>query len=291
MTRSNISLRNAFAANPTRFLAVPAPRPTAVSRFPTEAHASRSVVLSSPSTAASHPLGERLHQLGLHGMARGLGQFEADDAAQAATSEWLSRLIEDEVAERRQQRVARRLRAARLRCQAALAEVDYNAPRGFDDGLFHWLAIGRWIGDKENLIIDGPTGVGKTWLACALGEQACRDDRAVLYERVPDLLGDLDTCRGSVGHARRMRKLYGVELLILDDWGLEPFAADHRRDMLAIVEHRHGRASTLIASQVPVENWGNLIGDPLIAAALLDRIVPGAHRLQLSGPSLRARSG
>jgi DNA replication protein DnaC len=138
------------------------------------------------------------------------------------------------------------------------------------------------------VIIDGPTGVGKTWLACALGEKACRDDRSVRYERVPELLADLACDPGSTRYARRMRTLRSPALLILDDWGIEPFEARQRRDMLEIVEYRHGRASTLIASPVAVEDWPRTIGDPQIAAVLLDRVLHKAHRLELKGESLRA---
>ena len=130
--------------------------------------------------------------------------------------------------------------------------------------------------------------MGKTWLACALGEAACRNDRSVLYQRVPELLSELDAWRGGERYTRRMRKLRCVELLILDDWAIEPLAASQRRDLLEIIEHRYGRGSTLIAGPVAVENWAEVIGAPVMAAALLDRIIHNAHRLQLRGESLRA---
>jgi DNA replication protein DnaC len=134
----------------------------------------------------------------------------------------------------------------------------------------------------ENVIIDGPAGVGKTWLACALGDKACHDDRSVRYERVPQLMADLGTVRGT-----RLRALHNVELLILDDWGIEPFGPVQRHYMLEVLEYRYGRGSTLIASQLPIEQWSRVIGDSTIAAMILDRILPNAHRLQLRGESLR----
>jgi DNA replication protein DnaC len=132
--------------------------------------------------------------------------------------------------------------------------------------------------------------VGKTWLACALGERACRDDRSVRYERAPRLLADLGAMRGTGRHARRMRSLGRAELLILDDWAMEPFDPEQRHVMLELLDERYGTGSTLIASPLPVEQWPAAIGDGVVAAAILDRIVPNTHRLRLVGDSLRDRS-
>jgi DNA replication protein DnaC len=235
-------------------------------------------------------MSDQLRELGLHGMARALAQLETDSTdTETSPAAWLSLLLEGEIADRKERRLAYRLRSARLRYQASLADVDYNAARGFDDALFHWLANGRWIVDRENVIIEGPTGVGKTWLACALGEKACRDDRSVRYERLPRLLADLDSMRNTGRYVRRMQALYNAEMLILDDWGLVPFRPEQRQDVLEIIENRSGRGSTLIASRVPVDHWSQTIGDPAITAALLDRIIHNAHRLHLRGESLRKR--
>jgi DNA replication protein DnaC len=223
-------------------------------------------------------------------MAREFAQLKSDlTCSTPLFVGWLSHLAEAELADRKEKRLAGRLRAAKLRYQASIADLDYNAARGFDDALFHWLAIGKWIVDKENVIIDGPTGVGKTWLACALGEKACRDDRSVRYERLPRLLADLSAARGTGQYSRRLRVLHNAELLILDDWGMEPFGAEQRRDLLEVIEDRCGLGSTLIASQVTVERWPQVIGDAGVAAAVLDRITHNAYRLQLGGESLRGR--
>jgi DNA replication protein DnaC len=180
-----------------------------------------------------------------------------------------------------------RLRYARLRHHAAVEDVDYRTPRGLDRALFQKLALGGWIEAKQNLIVEGPTGVGKSWLACALGHKACRDNHSVLYQRIPRMFADLALARGDGRYPRLMRALGGVKLLILDDWGLEPLGPEQRRDLLEIAEDRYGRSATLITSQIPVDRWHDLIGDPTLADAILDRIVHNAHRLTLRGDSLR----
>jgi DNA replication protein DnaC len=137
------------------------------------------------------------------------------------------------------------------------------------------------------LLIIGPTGVGKSWIACALGHKACRDNRSVIYRRLPRLFDALALSRGDGGHARLLKMLARVELLILDDWGLASMLAEQRRDLLEIMEDRHGRGSTIVTSQLPIEHWHEIIGDPTIADAILDRLVHNAHRLTLKGESLR----
>src|SRR5215831_8309645 len=148
-------------------------------------------------------------------------------------------------------------------------------------------ANGDWIDAHDNLILCGPTGVGKSRLACALGHKACRDNRSVLYQRVPKLFADLALARGDGRHARIMRNLNGAQLLILDDWGLDPLDAAARRDLYEILEERYGRRSTLLTSQVPVDKWHEVIGDPTYADAILDRLVHNAHRIDLAGYSMR----
>ena len=180
-----------------------------------------------------------------------------------------------------------RLRHAKLRQRATIEDVDWRAPRGLDRTLFQRLIAGDWIEAPQNLIIEGPTGVGKSWLACALGNKACRDNRSVLYQRVPKLFPDLALARGDGRYRRLMKRLGKVRLLILDDWGLEPFGPDQRRDLLEIVEERYGHGATLITSQIPVDRWHDVIGEPTIADAILDRIVHNAHRIDLTGDSLR----
>jgi DNA replication protein DnaC len=238
----------------------------------------------------THPTLDQLRQLGFAGMARAFEDLAASPrGAELDHAEWLALLLDRELADRQDRRLKARLRYARLRHHAAVEDVDYRTPRGLDRALFQKLALGGWIEARQNLIIEGPTGVGKSWLACALGHRACRDNHSVLYQRIPRLFADLALARGDGRYARLMRALGGVKLLILDDWGLEPLASDQRRDLLEIVEDRYGRGATLIASQVPVDRWHDLIGDPTLADAILDRIVHNASRIQLRGESLRRK--
>ncbi len=238
----------------------------------------------------THPTLDQLHQLGLAGMARAFEELSASPrGAELDHAEWLGLLLDRELADRQDRRLKARLRYARLRHQAAVEDVDYRTPRGLDRALFQKLATGGWIEARQNLIIEGPTGVGKSWLACALGHKACRDNHSVLYQRIPRLFADLALARGDGRYARLMRALGGVKLLILDDWGLEPLGAEQRHDLLEIVEDRYGRGATLLTSQIPVDRWHDLIGDLTIGDAILDRIVHNAHRIQLRGEFLRRK--
>ena len=241
----------------------------------------------------THPTLDLMHELGLNGMAKAFTEIEASAEAAALTHpEWLALLLDRELTYRRDRRLLARLRYARLRHHGAVEDVDYRAARGLDRALFIKLADGSWIDAHDNLILCGPTGVGKSWLACALGHKACRDDRSVLYQRLPKLFADLALARGDGRYPRLLRALAGVQLLILDDWGLEPLDAAARHDLFEILEERYGRRSTIITSQIPVDKWHDLIGDPTYADAILDRIVHNAHRINLTGHSLRrSRAG
>jgi DNA replication protein DnaC len=236
----------------------------------------------------THPTLDQLHQLGLHGMAKAFADIEAGgEAASLGHTEWLALLLEREASLRRDKRLSKRLQYAKLRQQACVEDIDYRTPRGLDRSLLTMLVEGQWIADHANLLICGPSGVGKSWLASALGHKACRDNHSVLYQRIPKLFADLSLARGDGRYARIQRSLGGVQLLILDDWGLEPLDAAARHDLLEILEERYGCRSTIITSQIPVDKWHELIGDPTYADAILDRIVHNAHRINLAGHSLR----
>jgi DNA replication protein DnaC len=174
-----------------------------------------------------------------------------------------------------------------MRYQARVEDVDYRAPRGLDRALFLKLMSNDWIRKHRNCIVVGPTGVGKTWLCCALGDKACREDFSVAYHRVPRLFTALSMAHGDGRYAKLLRTLSRVDLLILDDWGPEVLTAQQRRDLLEIVEDRYNARSLLITSQIPVKEWYNIIGNPTLADAILDRIVHNAYRVELSGESMR----
>jgi DNA replication protein DnaC len=169
----------------------------------------------------------------------------------------------------------------------AIEDVNYQSPRGLDRALFLKLSACDWIAERRNLIITGASGLGKSWLACALGHKACRENISVLYARVPRLFADLAIARGDLRYARLLRSLARVKLLILDDWGPEPLSADQARDLLEIVEDRYDRGSLIITSQIPVARWHDLIGVPTLADAVLDRVIHNAYRIELTGESLR----
>lgn len=235
----------------------------------------------------THPTLDQLRSLGLEGMLSACNELQ--DNSDLSHLEWLGLLLDRETSHRRDRRLAMRLRYAKLRYQACIEDVDYRAPRGLDRAFLLKLIQTSWIDAHDNLIVTGPAGVGKSWISCAMGHHACRDNYSVLYQRVPKLFTELALARGDGRYARILRTLGGVQLLIIDDFGLSPVDADARHDLLEILEQRYGRRSTIITSQFPVDKWHGLIGDPTYADAIMDRIVHNAHRIVLSGESLRKK--
>jgi DNA replication protein DnaC len=238
----------------------------------------------------THPTIEILLGLGLHGMAKGFKALEQTPEVDSLKhSEWLALLLEYEATLRHQKRFDARIKVARMRYQARVEDVDYRAHRGLDRALFLKLSSNDWIRKHRNCAITGPAGVGKSWLACALGDKACREDFSVAYHRMPRLFSTLALAHGDGRYAKLLRALSRVDLLILDDWGPEVLNNEQRRDLLEIVEDRYNARSLLITSQIPVKQWYDIIGNSTLADAILDRIVHNAYRIELSGDSLRER--
>jgi DNA replication protein DnaC len=226
-----------------------------------------------------HPTLDLLADLGLHGMAKAFRDL-ADNPESTALShaEWLGILLERESTLRQQKR---------FEGLAAVEDVDYRTPRGLDRAVFMKLTSCDWIRERRHCLLTGPSGVGKSWLACALGYKACRENQSVFYQRVPRLFAALALARGDGRYARLLKQLAKVDLLILDDWGPEPLLPEQQRDLLEIVEDRYSAGSLIITSQVPIDRWHDIVGNPTLADAILDRIVHNAHRIELKGESLR----
>lgn len=239
----------------------------------------------------THPTHERLITLGLTGMAKALEeQRRSPEIDVLSFEERVGLLVDREAAERDTKRLTARLKFAALRQSACVEDVDWRTPRGIDRAVFTKLIAGDWIDRNENLLVTGATGLGKSWIACALGHKACRDNRSVQYHRVPRLFEALALARGDGRYGRLLKTIGRVQLLILDDWGLSVLNPPERRDLLEILDDRHGRASTIVTSQIPVEHWHDIIGDPTLGDAILDRLVHNAHRLQLTGESMRKQN-
>ena len=236
-----------------------------------------------------HPTHHRLRELKLDGMADAFTDLHGqEESADLSHAEWLGLLIDREAASRATRKFQSRMRAAKLRhVGASIEDVDYRTPRQLDRDLFRQLVQGGWIEKRQNLLVTGPCGVGKTWLACALGQKACRDGKSVLYHRLPRLFADLELAHGDGRFPRLFRQLLRTDLLILDDWGPDRLTPQQRRDLMEIVEDRYGNGSILVTSQLPVDAWHDVIDEPTFADAILDRLVHNAHRLPLDGPSMR----
>ena len=230
----------------------------------------------------NHPTLDKLQDLRFTGMAKALTeQMALPDIEELSFEERLGLLVDREVTEREDRRLTTRLRQAKLKQNACIEDIDFKQSRGLDKSLILDLAQCQWIKRHLNLLITGPTGVGKTWVACALAQKACREGFTSLYLRLPRLLQELPIAKGDGTYTRLLTRLAKVDVLILDDWGLSKLIAEQRRDLLEILEDRHDNRSTIVTSQLPLDQWHHIIGDPTLADAILDRLVHNAYKINL----------
>lgn len=237
-----------------------------------------------------HPTLENLRGLRLTGMLAALqDQMQSPEIESMSFEERLGLMVDREVTERAGRRLQTRLRKARLRESAAIEDIDWRQPRGLDKGMILRLASCQWIHEHRNLLITGPTGAGKTFLGCAMAQKACREGYSVRYVRMPRLFRDLASARADGSYGKILMQCAKTDLIVLDDWGLAPLSDEARRDLLEMLEDRYGLRSTLVTSQLPVEQWHEYLDDPTVADAILDRLVHNAYRIKLRGDSMRKK--
>lgn len=224
----------------------------------------------------------------LNGMAEALEeQRKSADTSELSFEDRLGMLIERQWLWKESRSLTARLKYARLKQPACLEDIDYRQARGLQRSTIEHLAGSDWLKYGQNCIVTGPTGVGKTYLACALAQKACRDGYRTQYFYAPKLFRELSTCHADGSIASLLKRLANARLLVIDDLGLEKALPSQYRDLLEVLDDRHGSASTLITSQIPPARWHELIGDSTVADAILDRLVHGAHRIDLKGDSMR----
>ncbi|MDX1428884.1 MAG: IS21-like element helper ATPase IstB [Rhodothermales bacterium] len=231
---------------------------------------------------------EKMNAMKLFGMVAAFdNQLSSSEYDELSFEERVGLLVDAEWTDREQRKLSRRLKAAKLRYPACLENVNFQAPRGLNRQQILTLGNGRWIAEQHNLLITGPTGIGKSFLACAFVERACRRGFTAYYVRASRLVHDLAVARGDGSYARLLSRLAKLDLLAIDDWLLHPLKDAERRDVMEVIEDRAERGSTLIATQLPVKQWHAAIGDPNHADAICDRLLHRAHRITLKGASLR----
>ncbi len=238
-----------------------------------------------------HPTLEKLTTLRFTGMAAALDeQMQMTSLDDMGFEERLGILLDREMAVRQTRRMNTRLRKAKLRQDSCIEDIDFRHPRSLDKSLVMRLAGCEWIKEHNNLIITGPTGVGKTYLACAFAQKACREGFNTLYVRMTKLFEDLSLAKGDGRYLKLLTSFAKSDLLVLDDYGLDQLGREQRHDLLEILEDRHGLRSTLVTSQLPIDHWHEQIGDPTLADAILDRLVHCAHKIKLKGESMRKKN-
>jgi len=236
------------------------------------------------------PTLEKMRGLKLHGMAKAFEeQLSSPDCKDLSFEDRLGLMVDREATDRGNRRLQTRLRNAKLRLQACMEDIDYRHPRGLDKSLIKSLSSCQWVRDHNNIILTGPTGAGKSFISCALAHRACLEGYTVIYYRAPRLFQDLSVARGDGRYGKLINSIARSQLLVIDDWGLSALNDLERRDLLEILEDRHGISSTIVAGQLPLEHWHEIIGNPTIADAILDRLIHNAYKINLKGDSMRKK--
>ena len=216
-------------------------------------------------------------------------QRSSSQHAELSFDDRLGLLVDTEWTARETRKLAQRLRHAKLRYPASLEDIDFSTPRGLSREVVLSLGTGGWIRDHHHLLITGPTGIGKSFIACALAHKACLEGFTAFYAPVPKLFRELAAARGDGRHGALLERLARIDVLVLDDWGLAAVGDGERRDLYELLDDRHERRSTIVTSQLPVDEWHRVIGDPTLADAILDRLTSNAYRIVLDGPSIRPK--
>ena len=238
----------------------------------------------------NQPTIEKLYAMKLHGMADAFrAQLETTDASQLSFEERFAMLVDQQWLWKENRALGRRLSLAKLKERAVIEDIDYQHPRGLDRKLMRTLASSEWVRQKQNLMLIGPTGIGKSWLGCALVHKVCRDGFSVLHKTMNELFRDLAVAHADGSIGRLLLKLSRVDVLLLDDFAMAPLKDGERRDFLEICDDRYQRRSMILTSQMPVAHWHEQIGDPTIADSILDRLVHNAYRVELKGESMRKK--
>ena len=236
---------------------------------------------------------QKMLELGLNGMEQSFeDQMRLPNFRELSFEERIAYMLDNEATWRENRRLERLLKAAKLRENACMEDIDFSAKRNLDKSAVASLSTCDWISRGQNLIITGPTGAGKTWLACALGNQACRKGLKTKFFRIPLLLEELSDSHKDLTYRRKLNQLTRLDLLILDDFGLSKYDSNARRDLLEVAEARSGLRSTIITTQLPVEKWYDFLssGNPTVADAIIDRLIGSSHRMVLKGESMRSKS-
>ncbi|MGH9639596.1 MAG: IS21-like element helper ATPase IstB [Bryobacteraceae bacterium] len=240
----------------------------------------------------NQPTLEKLQTMKLHGMADAFrAQLETTDTGQLSFEERFAMLVDQQWLWKENRALSRRLRAAKLKERGVIEDIDYQHPRGLDRKLIRSLAGSEWVRQHQNLLLIGPTGIGKTWLACALAQKACRDGFTILHKRSAELFRELAVAHVDGSFGRQLVRLSRIDILVLDDFAMAPLKDGERRDFLELCDDRYQRRSTILTSQLPLAHWHEQIGDPTLADSILDRLVHNSFRIELNGESIRKKRG